>query len=67
VPVALAQETVTSFALLGLSIAILLGGILVGRWLGTAANSTIRVAFPLIAIGTLSLYALLVYVARITR
>jgi hypothetical protein len=64
---AVAPETVSQFALLGLSLCVLVAGVVVGRWLSNAAVTVIRVAFPLIAVGTLGAFALLVYFARATR
>ncbi|MHB2022533.1 MAG: hypothetical protein ACYCO3_04260 [Mycobacteriales bacterium] len=66
-PVAIAPETVSSLALLALSIVVLLGGTLIANRLSRAAPQTIRVAFPLIAIATFSAFALLVFISRLTR
>ncbi|HVA59621.1 MAG TPA: hypothetical protein VNG13_03665 [Mycobacteriales bacterium] len=64
---ALAPETVSSIALLLLSLGVLVAGVVVGKWLSTAANSVVRFAFPLIAAATLSAFGVLVYFARINR
>jgi lipid-A-disaccharide synthase-like uncharacterized protein len=64
---AVAPETVSQLALLGLSLLVLLAGVVVGKWLSTAPNNVVRVAFPLIALATLGSFALLVYFARINR
>jgi uncharacterized membrane protein (Fun14 family) len=67
VPVALAAETVSSLALLALSLVVLGGGAILAFFLGRAQPQVIRVVFPLVAFATLGAFALLVFVARLTR
>lgn len=66
-PIAVAAETISSLCLLALSLVVLGGGVVIASRLSRANPSTIRVIFPLVALGTVGSFALLVFIARLTR
>lgn len=66
-PIAVAPETVSSLALLALSLVVLAGGTLLAFGLAKAPPQVIRVVFPLVAFSTLGAFALLVFISRLTR
>jgi uncharacterized membrane protein len=58
-------EDYWDFGLLGLSLLALIVGAVLSRYLATRPNSTFRTAFPLVAIGTLLVFAVFIWVARV--
>jgi hypothetical protein len=52
------------FALLGISVVLLVAGVVVGRYVGHAPNKVARLAFPAAALTGLLVYAVFTAVAR---
>jgi apolipoprotein N-acyltransferase len=65
VPLALTLEDKWSLGLLGLSLLALILGAVLARFLATRDNRTFRLAFPAVALITLGLFAVFIYVARV--